>query len=384
MTLVFFDDHLWHNLHPITLTRPSAEIRIGIHTISEKWKRALDIDTIAFKTADYLSAQFPQDDNNPENLYINGRLLPSVSVLNLIQKLSNGQQLVFGDSVLAKKGNTENPESIVVQEADLICETWDIFLKNAAQIAYDIAQMDIQPLSKSNTELEAVTVHHPENIYIHPSAKIEPGCFLLAEEGPIYLGEDSLVMAASIIRGQNAICDHATIKMGAKMYPGSTIGPYCKVGGEVQNSVFHSYSNKGHDGYIGNSVIGQWCNFGAGTDTSNLKNNYSMITVNRWNSGEKIATGQQFVGTIMGDHSKVAIGTKMNTATQCGVFANVFSGGFPPKIIPNFSWMGDATSEIFTLDKALEMANNMMKRRDVDMSEAYTSMITYLFQLRTS
>ena len=384
MTLVFFDDNGWSNLHPITLTRPSAEIRIGINTISEKWIRALGIQKIAFQTQDYLSGQFPSDDQKSENIYINGRLLPTQELVSEIEKLSDGEQLTFGEVVLAKKGTSLNPISIESKKAELINETWDIFLKNPLQIDVDVAHQGLPSLKDSPISLEGVTVSHPENIFLHPSAKVEPGCFLLAEEGPIYLGPDSVVMAGSFIRGRNAVCEHATVKMGAKLYSGNTIGPHCKVGGEIQNTVFHSYSNKGHDGYMGNSVVAQWCNFGAGTDTSNLKNNYSMISVGRWGSGEKIFTGQQFMGTIMGDHSKVAIGTKMNTATQCGVFANVFSAGFPPKSIPNFSWMGDTTSEIFTLDKALEMANNMMKRRDIDISEAYKSMIIYLYQKRIS
>lgn len=227
--------------------------------------------------------------------------------------------------------------------------------------------------------MDGVTAIKPANIFVAEGAVVEAGAILNASTGPVFIGPGARVECGAILKGPVAICEKATVKMGARVSEATTIGPLCKVGGEIMNSIFHSYSNKAHDGFVGNSVIGQWCNLGADTNTSNLKNNYSRIRLRDWLSGETIDTGIQFFGTVMGDHSKTAINTMLNTGTICGVSANIFTSGFPPKYIPSFSWLGDEGQTTYRLEKALEAMSAMMGRRDIELSDTYRKMIEHLF-----
>lgn len=383
--LSFFDDAQVALLHPLTLTRPAADLRVGMLTIAQKWAHLLHTSEIGFETRPHLTKLF-EPTPNPD-LYINGRLLPNATLISAIKELKQGEYITCNGHYLLGRvapqaTSSKKARSIDNNSFTWITFPWDIFLQTASQIQADI--QILQPASFSaahfNDQLKSQTFAHA--IYVNGQVDIEPGSFLLPIEGPIYLGAQSKIMAGSFLRGSVALGEHAVLKMGAQIYAGSSIGPHCKVGGEVQNSVFHSYSNKGHSGYIGNSVVGQWCNFGAGSDTSNLKNNYSKVSTYDWLEGRIIDSGQQFLGTIMGDHSKVAIGTRLNTGSSIGAFCNLFSSRFPEKHIPSFSWVGDETSAVFQLHKAFQMAGAMMQRRDIPLTDAYKNMMQVLFELR--
>jgi UDP-N-acetylglucosamine diphosphorylase/glucosamine-1-phosphate N-acetyltransferase len=252
-------------------------------------------------------------------------------------------------------------------------------LLNGPQIQADIELLSVEQASLP----EYVIVDHENEVYVDPTAHIEPGVTIITEGKPVYIGPNAHVMAGSILRGPLAICERAVIKSGAKIYGKTSIGPVCKVGGEINNCIFHSYSNKGHDGFVGNSLFGQWCNLGADTNTSNLKNNYSPVRLTDWHSGESMDTGQQFIGTIMGDHSKTAINTMLNTGTICGVSSNIFSSGFPPKYIPSFSWMGGGERQLYRFDKAVETMERMMARRDVELTADYQRMMQQILVMES-
>lgn len=281
-----------------------------------------------------------------------------------------------------EEGKPDFNSLLVLEAAEFPCIThlWDLFLRNGSEINADIKRFGATDSSENIVSDHAVLQNRPE-IHLGKGATIEAGAVLIADDGPVYVGTGATVMAGALIKGPVAICERATVNMGAKIYPGTTVGPVCKVGGEINNSIFHSYSNKSHDGFVGNSVIGQWCNLGADTNTSNLKNNYSTVRITEWASRNETETGQQFLGTIMGDHSKTAINTQLNTGTVCGVNCNIFADDFPPKFIPSFSWVGSNVIQPYKLEKAYEAMEAMMARRNVELTHAYKNMMESIFKL---
>lgn len=371
--LLFDDPAIRARLLPFTFTRPVAALRCGILTVAEKWQHRLGQPTF-YLTEPYLQAKFPAGAVSGPALVINGAVLPDDLLTQQVRNLPPGRALVDGDLLVAahlpdagqvaeliQDGLTDTVE--VVEPVTLLGELWHLFLHNGAEIRQDFALLtrgrQSAPVSDPHT-----IVYGAENIFIEPGVKIR-AAILNAEEGPIYLGKNSQVHEGAIIRGPLALCEGSHINVGAKMRGDNTVGPYCKVGGEVGNSIFFGYSNKGHDGYLGNSVIGEWCNLGADTNTSNLKNNYAPIKIWSHVAGRFVNTGQQFCGLMMGDHSKCGINTMFNTGTVVGVGANIFGAGFPRTFIPSFSWGGAAGFETFKLPKVAEVAEHVMARRQL-------------------
>lgn len=393
MQICFFEDERFTQLHPLTLTRPVDDLRVGILTITEKWQNVLQPEHSARLLRPELKKVFEQDslDSDAPCLWINARYLPGDTLVKEIRDLGPGNCLQAGNTTIA--ANVDGTESkkwlengktlfntlFVLKSNDFesVQHPWEIFLWNGKEIRKDIERLN--PTQSRNTDISNKV--HFENegaIFINDGVRIEAGCVLNAEKGPIYLGKDATVMAGSVIYGPAAICEKSVIKTNTTMYKDTTVGPVCKVGGEISNTVFHSYSNKAHDGYIGNSVVGQWCNFGAGTTVSNLKTNYSNVRVTDWVSKEEQDSGQQFLGIIMGDHSKTAINCVINSGTVCGVNCNILSRDFPPKFIPSFSWVGSNVIHPYKLEKALDTMEIMMSRRDVTISDSYKELMRFI------
>lgn len=393
MHLCFFEDKLLKRFHPITLTRPLDDLRIGVLTIAQKWELALEASSANRILRGELRGVFPEYDTTGTDswLWINARYLPGPELLEEVRGLGTGSCLQSGKAVIAAHVEAEQStewlasgkpdfNSLFVLESGThkpLNHLWDLFLVNGSEIKHDIELLKPERADHSDISDHAV-LENSGQIFIEEDAVIEAGCILDAKKGPIYIGRNATVMAGSIIYGPSAVCEGAIVKAGAKIYPDTTIGPVCKVGGEVNRTIFHSYSNKAHDGFVGNSILGQWCNLGADTNTSNLKNNYSTIRIADWETRKEIDTGQQFLGTVMGDHSKTAINTQLNTGTICGVSSNIFSDDFPPKLIASFSWVGSNVIQKYNLDKALETMEAMMARRNVTISEDYKNMMRHI------
>ncbi len=368
MNVILFDDPAIRiNLYPFTLTRPVAAIRTGILTIAGKWSRWLE-SPVSYETEAYLSHKFPRQ-NGPDNLLINGALCPDAQLIATVRALPDGYFLVHGACLLAARnprGNMTERNVVAYEHAyTLIDQVWKIFGHNGAEIRRDFALITHGRTSAKIDDPHTRT-YNDADIFLEEGVYLR-SAILNAETGPIYLGRNSIVQEGAIIRGGFALCEGGHLNMGAKMRGDITVGPWCKVGGEVSNSVLFAHSNKAHDGYLGNAVIGEWCNLGAGTSASNLKNNYAPIKM--WNhaTGELNETALQFCGLMMGDHSKAAINTSFNTATTVGVSANVFGAGLTPSFIPSFSWGGSERLTSFRFDKALEIARKVMARRDLDL-----------------
>lgn len=381
MHLLFSDNHLHLAMAPLTLTRPVSELRLGIETISESWNRLLsqntEIQDTQYITEGYLHYKFQEA--TAFGMRIAGNIKPTRKLADLVSSLEREQSLYVNGIWVATHGIAEASKKEVtfaVNELISFQKPWDLFQLNGVAIRADFetitAGRTTQQLSASNQ------VIGNGEIFIEAGAKVE--CSILnTTDGPIYIGAEAEIMEGSIIRGPFALGEHAVVKMGAKIYGDTTIGPYCKVGGEVNNSIMHSYSNKGHDGFMGNSVIGQWCNLGADTNTSNLKNNYSPVRFHSYETNIMEETEITFCGLIMGDHSKTGINTMLNTATSVGVCANIFGAGYPPKFIPSFSWGGINSNDRFELNKAYEVAENMMKRRNIELTESDKKILSTLF-----
>jgi UDP-N-acetylglucosamine diphosphorylase/glucosamine-1-phosphate N-acetyltransferase len=387
MNYIFFDDSSWSNLLPLTFTRPVAETRIGILKISEKWERRLKTK-FSFLTQDYLVCKYPLIASS-DNMLINGSILPVSELLKEIQSLQVGQLLKRDNVIVAarldedqlddfKTGNTaklgkKDTSTLFVK----IEYPWDIFSNNETALREDFKFLTDRRGSAKISDTNKVIA--AENIFLEEGASIEYS-IINAQSGPVYLAKDAEIMEGCIVRGSLAMCEHAVLKMGAKIYGPTTIGPHSKVGGEVNNSVIFGYSNKAHDGFLGNSVLGEWCNLGADTNTSNLKNNYAEVRT--WNYPQEhfIKTGLQFCGLIMGDHSKSAINTMFNTGTVVGVSANIFGAGFPRNFIPSFSWGGAEGLSVYSLKKAFEVAELVMKRRNIPLEDCDTQILQTIFE----
>ncbi|WP_406683113.1 GlmU family protein [Seonamhaeicola sp. MEBiC1930] len=383
MNYILFDGPSRNNLLPFTYTRPVADIRIGILTIREKWETYLDTTTTTV-TEDYLSDKYPMVEMD-ENVMINASYLPSLELVEMIRNLQENQAVFNGEDIIAfysKEGQEDIDfdtfDAIEFEDSCLKVEnTWDIFSKNGEALQEDFNL--ITKGRKSQSIPETTVAFHSENIFIEKGAKL-PLCSLNAEKGPIYIGKNSEIMEGSMIRGPFALCDNSIVKMGAKIYGPTTIGPHSKIGGEVDNSVIFGYSSKGHDGFLGNSVLGEWCNLGADTNTSNLKNNYAEVRLWDYHSEGFARTGLQFCGLLMGDHSKAGINTMFNTATIVGVSANIFGSGFPRNFVPSFSWGGSAGFTTYLTKKAFEVANVVMARRNEEFTDQDKQILEHVFE----
>ncbi|WP_353779506.1 putative sugar nucleotidyl transferase [Winogradskyella sp. 3972H.M.0a.05] len=383
MNYILFDGPSRNALLPFTYTRPVADIRVGILTIREKWESYLGYITTTV-TEDYLADKFPMVEME-ENIMINASYLPNSELAEHIKHLEENQAIFDGDNVIAffaKEGQDDidfNAFERIEYEGEIlkIEHTWDIFSKNG-----DAIKNDFELITKGRQSApipSSVNTIKPENIFIEKGAKLE-FVTLNASSGPIYIGKDSEVMEQSVIRGPFALCKGATVKMAAKIYGPTTIGPYSKVGGEVTNSILFGYSNKGHDGYLGNSVLGEWCNLGADTNNSNLKNNYAEVRLWDYESGRFAKTGLQFCGLMMGDHSKCGINTMFNTGTVVGVSANIFGSGFPRNFVPSFSWGGSSGFTTYLTKKAFEVAKVVMARRNIEFTEQDAAILEHVFE----
>ena len=390
--IILFDDDVRDNLLPITYTRPVCEIRLGILTIKEKWEKWLN-GTASYITQDYLSQKFPINITD-QNFVINGSVLPNEHLVRLITQLDENEALLDDGILIATKLNAAQFNNLIndddIQELKgfelgetpfhKINQLWDIFTLNGEAIKADFqlltAKRRTAKFPSSNWMLAK------ENIFIEEGAIVECSS-LNAKEGPIYIGKNAEVMEGSHIRGPFALCDNGLVKMGSKIYGATTVGPFCKVGGEVKNVVFFGYSSKGHDGYLGNSVVGEWCNFGADTNSSNMKNNYSEVKLWDYPSERFKNTGLSFCGMVMGDHSKCGINTMFNTGTVVGVFANVFGDGFLRNFIPSFSWGGPHGYTTYRTAKAFQTAEISMGRKKVDLTEQDKAILQNVFNQST-
>jgi UDP-N-acetylglucosamine diphosphorylase/glucosamine-1-phosphate N-acetyltransferase len=390
MNFILNDTSQRVHLLPLTFTRPIGELRIGILTIKEKWEKCLN-HSISFKTEDYLSIKFPAK-IEASNCLIYGGLLPDEALKDAILSLKSGQALLDEKeqmlAIVLSSSELENYDGeipanfekiIFKHDVLMVTRPWHLFQLNDKAIKSDFELITkgrvSQPLSNTNTLLG-------ENIFIEEGAWVE--CAILnSTTGPIYIGKNAEIMEGAMIRGGLALCEGAGIKMGAKIYGASTFGPHCKIGGEVGNSVFQAFSNKGHEGYVGNSVVGEWCNFGADTNTSNLKNNYANVKIWSYAENRFADTGSQFCGLIMGDHTKVGINTMFNTGTVVGVSCNIFGDGFPRNFIPSFSWGGAAGFTPYKYEAAAEVATRMMGRRQLAFDEIESNILKHLYDQTT-
>lgn len=383
MNYILFDGDVRNALLPFTYTRPVADIRIGILTLREKWERRLGLTTTTI-TEEYLEEKYPMVEME-ENVMINASFLPTKELIEKVKGLSENQAIFQGEEVIAfyTTGSQEEVDFETYEQIEFegellrVCNTWDIFSLNDQAI-----QQDFYLLTegrKSQPIPEGTRFINKENIFIEEGAEIN-FAILNASKGPIYIGKDALIMEGSIVQGPFAMCDHAVLKIGSKIYGGTTLGPYCKVGGEVNNSVLFGYSSKGHEGFLGNSVLGEWCNLGADTNTSNLKNNYAEVKLWNYETGRFAKTGLQFCGLMMGDHSKCGINTMFNTGTVIGVSANIYGSGYPRNFVPSFSWGGASGFTTYQLKKVFEVADVVMKRRDTELSIEDQNILEAVFE----
>ena len=385
MQLILFDDLSWEDLLPLTFTRPGSDIRVGILTIAGKWELELGISSSSL-CIDYLQGKYPCT-TGKDNLLVNGILLPDSQLVAAISSLGQDQALVKKGVLLAVRTGKSGAENFDAgywassgeeygAEVSLADHPWKIFSLNGQEIEADFGRVTRN--RESGKLSDTVLVDRPEHVFVEPGFHGE--CFTLnASRGPIYLGRDSEIMEGSVIRGPFALCEGSVVKMATKIYGPTTIGPYSKVGGEINNSVLQANSNKSHDGFLGNSVIGEWCNLGADTNNSNLKNNYAEVKIWNYASRDKVGTGRQFCGLIMGDHSKCGINTMFNTGTVVGVMTNIFGPGFPPTFIPSFSWGGAGGFSEYKMSKALETASLVMDRRELGLTREDRAILEHIF-----
>ena len=389
--IILFDDDGRDNLLPLVFTKPTCELRCGILTIREKWEIYLNAK-VSFITQEYLTEKYPISISD-DNLIINGSLLPNPGIAKLITNLQKNEAILCEGELLAARldnkqfdllNNDQPIEEINGLEIGKndgylkINELWDIFTYNGGEI-----EADFELLTKNRKSAEVSSTNQvlgKHGVFLEAGAKVE--CAILnTTNGPIYVGKDAEVMEGSIVRGPFAMGEHAVVKMGAKIYSNTTLGPYCKAGGELNNVVMMGFSSKGHDGFLGNAVIGEWCNFGADSNNSNLKNNYAEVKL--WNYPKKSfkKTGLQFCGLVMGDHSKCGINTMFNTGTVIGINCNIYGAGFPRNFVPSFSWGGSGGYKEYTFDKAMETAKIVMARRGIELDEIETRILKKIYEI---
>lgn len=384
MNYILFDGEVRNALLPFTYTKPVADLRIGILTIREKWEKYLGLTTTTI-TEEYLMEKYPMVEMD-ENILINASFCPTKELVEKVMSLKENEAIFQGESVIAfhtkdtqEEVNFDTYTQIEFEEDLLqVHHTWDIFSKN------DIAiQQDFELLTegrKSQPIPETVQCLNRDQIFIEEGATLN-FAILNADSGPIYIGKNAEVMEGSVVRGPFAMCENSVLKLAAKIYGATTLGPYCKVGGEVNNSVLMGYSSKAHDGFLGNSVLGEWCNLGADTNNSNLKNNYAEVKLWNYEAGRFSPTGLQFCGLMMGDHSKCGINTMFNTGTVVGVSANIYGSGFPRNFVPSFSWGGAAGFITYRLNKVFEVAEVVMSRRKLKLEDVDKKILEAVFEL---
>lgn len=389
MQVILFDDNRRYRLLPFTHTRPVADIRCGILTMRERWERCLNMGGSSSLTEEYMQPAFPMNVGG-DNLYVNGSVFATYELATAIAQLQEGQKLEKDGLTIAARSNASysfksfNEETSALKPVAFggiihsLNNNWDIFSENDRAIRADF-ELIIKD-RRSAAIPEGVSVTDPSQLFIEEGAKIYAGCIINAAIGPVYIGNDAEVLEGSLIRGPFAMCDHTVLKMGAKIYGATTLGPGCKAGGEINNVVFFANSNKAHDGYLGNAVIGEWCNLGADTNCSNLKNNYDEVKIWDEHENKSIKTGLTFCGLLMGDHSKCGINTMFNTGTVTGVSCNIYGSGFPEKFIPSFCWGGSDGMTTYDFNRAIETAGRMMARRGKKLSEQEIAMYKYIFE----
>jgi len=389
MNYILFDSFGRDSLLPFTFTRPVADIRVGILTIREKWEFYLKSATSSL-TQQYLNPKFPIR-KEKDNLLINGSVFPTTRLVQKIAELNPGQILAKGEIIIAMRVEESQIDDFASQEIDStieweeemvkLNENWEIFSFNPTAIVDDFklitAGRKSKPLSKTN-----FVTGDPKLIFLEEGARSE-FAFLNTTDGPIYIGKEAEIMEGSKVRGPFALCEHAHLKMDAKIYGGTTVGPYPKVGGEVSNSVIFGYTNKGHDGFLGNSVLGEWCNLGADTNTSNLKNTYDIVRLWSYDKESFVNTGLQFCGLIMGDHSKSGINTMFNTGTVVGVSCNLYGAGFQRNFVPSFSWGSPSGMKSYNFTKAVQVAEAVYKRRNKEFDQKEKDIFEFLYNLNS-
>ncbi|HYK44253.1 MAG TPA: putative sugar nucleotidyl transferase [Parafilimonas sp.] len=386
MVIILFDTNERQNLYPLTEIRAVSALRCGIFSAKERWEMISGLPVFV-QTEGYLMRlydQIPQD----EYLWIDASLWDEPSLRAQILSLQTGEALEDEHGFIAGRITCEagefdyrQPEKFFskltsVENARRLQFPWQIFQWNDEQLRKDFllifSRLTSQPISTTNQIVQ------PENIIAEEGAVVEH-CIINGSTGPVYIGKNAVVMEGTMIRGPVAICEGAVVKMGARLYGATTIGPYCIAGGEIKNSVMQSFSNKAHDGYLGDSVIGSWCNLGAGTSNSNIKNTAGQVNVWHNRSGEYVSIGAK-CGVIMGDYSRTAINTSINTGSVIGVCCSLFGEGFPPRHIRNFNW-GFQTPTPYELEKALIDMNNWQKLKGKELTEEEVSVLRYIFEL---
>ena len=376
MNVILFDNNRV-NYYPLSFTRPIAYFRVGIFTIKEKWEQYYK--SVSVKTEDYLSAKFALKVQK-DNLWIDARIFPSQALISELNSLRIGEALAKNGTIFAFRNSTFTRDKLNIIDSNAsfnsIENLWDIFLDNDREINSDfefLAKRKSQTLNQSNTLIG-------DKIFIEKGAKVS--CSILnTENGPIYIGKDAEIMEGSLVRGPFAMLNNSVLKMGSKIYGATTLGPFCKVGGEVSNAVFFGYSSKAHDGFLGNSVIGEWCNLGADTNNSNLKNDYAEVKLWNYETESFKNTGLQFCGLIMGDHTKCGINTMFNTGTVVGVSANIFGSGFPRNFIPSFSWGGASGFSVYKLAKVFDVVEKVFARRKLKFDKVEKDILTHVYDM---
>jgi len=384
MTINLFDDASWMSLRPLTFTRPVADLRIGILTIAEKWAKYLKAD-FGFYTQDYLSIKFAPKPN--ADLFINGSICPDEALLNAISDLKAGEALYKREVVIAYIAGQHDLEAVkslkqIEYAGDFIRIVYPehIFGNNPAEIRKDFKLLTD---GRTSANISSTNQLLGDDIFLEEGAKAECSVFNTTY-GPIYIGKNAEVWEGSLIRGSFALCDNSSVKMGTKIYSGTTIGPNSRAGGEINNAVIWGNSAKGHEGYLGNSVMGEWCNIGADTNNSNLKNNYAEVKLYDYESRKMRNTSLQFCGLIMADHAKSGINTMFNTGSVIGVGTNVFGAGFPPNHVPDFCWGGAAGFEAYRLDKMFGTTEKVFARKDITFDETEKNILEKVFELTES
>lgn len=391
--IILFDDKdTWTDLLPIVYTRPISDIRIGILTIKEKWQKYFPDHDFSCLTAEYLSVKYPTNITD-DNLFIAGNCCPDKNFANAVSALGNGEALAYNGELVAYRGTMEGFKSVTLEKATpytassltMLHQLYDIFLLNGSEMRRDyhiiIAGRESQPLSETCTIVGPYRLDDGcPAIFIEEGATVE-AVTLNTTGGPIYIGKDAVIMEGVCIRAPFAACRHSQVNMGAKIYGATTLGPYCKVGGELNNVVMIGYSNKAHDGFLGNAVIGEWCNIGAGTNASNLKNDYTEIKLWNYRAHRFLRTGLQFCGLIMGDHSKAGINCMFNTATVIGVGVNVHGAGFPRNFVASFSEGSVAGYTDVSVVKFFDIAKRMMARRGIELSETDKEIFESIYRI---
>jgi len=393
MKYCLIEDSVRNRFAPFTILRTVDTLFMGFENIFEKWKKELGVETLERFAPLYLHAVWSSNQAAESDLFINPRVLPSVDLIKKIKVLQVGERLIGEKNTIIairpiQKLNSFIPIdeipfdkeiTIKLNNKQILHEVWELMTGNGNEIQNDWNRFAYKD-NRNERILNHVIIDGDQPVFIHPTAKIEPNVTILSYDGPVIIKRGALIMSGTLLRGPVSVGDSAILKMGAQIYGETSIGSHCRVGGEVKSTIFHPFSNKAHGVYIGNAIIGEWCNWGAHTNCSNLKNNYSEVKIASFPDGKMKSTGLQFMGVLMGDHTKTAINTSINTGSVFGVMCNIASEGFPPKFLPNFSWLFNGLTEKYHVDKAVETIRHIMSRRNVVLSEAEISLITNVFE----